>query len=400
MKKILIVCALYPPDIIGGAEVACKEYVRLLCRSGFDVCVIACARSADEEYVGRLDSGEMIVRKYVPKIYPTHERGLRNPLLKLFWHLQDNFSSKAIGVFRKHIIEFNPDNIHIHIIQGMGYMMLNCFREFNVPVVFTLHDYGLADYRMTLYRKQSSIAKLSLFNKLLNWHKWRLLSKIKKVSFISPSQALLDVLSHHVPINRYESFVVKNPIEFALSDSERCVDETTVKIGFIGRLHETKGIDFALRLVQKLSASCGNGFSFEIAGDGPMREAVLRSEEDCENVKYLGFLGQSEVAEFLHGIDLLIAPSVWLENSPVVVQQACSYGKPVFASRRGGLVEFVEDGKNGYLLPPTDFSQWLNRLSDYISEPSLRSSMANYAQNFSSRFHAQALLSKVIPLYD
>lgn len=399
MKKILIVCALYPPDIIGGAEVACKEYVRLLCRSGFDVCVIACARSADEEYVGRLDSGEMLVRKYVPKVYPTHERGSRNPLLKLFWHLQDNFSSKAIGVFRKHIVEFNPDNIHIHIIQGMGYMMLKCFREFNVPVVFTLHDYGLADYRMTLYRKQSSIAKLSLFNKLLNWHKWRLLSQMKKVSFVSPSQALLDALAKFVPLDKYNSFVLKNPIDFKKGTRAISVDHKPV-IGYIGRMHHTKGVDFALKLIEELNVELSSNYIFKFAGGGPLESAVTAVSDRYDNVFNLGFLDQGQVVEFLTEIDLLITPSVWLENSPVVVQQACVYGKPVFVSKRGGLVEFVEDGKNGYLLPPTDFSLWLNRLSDYISEPSLRSSMANYAQNFSSRFHAQALLSKVIPLYD
>lgn len=398
--KVAIFSALYPPDVVGGAEVACKEYVRLLCRLGFDVAVYACARDQCSEFEGRLETGEWLVRKYVPKVYSTHERGPRHPMIKGLWHLQDNYSSAPVRVFRDEVSSFGPDVIHIHSIQGMGYRMLDFFKELNVPVVFTLHDYGMADFKMTLFRGCEPVQKLGIVNKFLNRNKWKAISRLCCVKFVSPSQALLDVLSHHVPINRYESFVVKNPIEFALSDPVRSVDGTTVKIGFIGRLHETKGIDFALRLVQELSASCGNGFSFEIAGDGPMREAVLRSEEDCENVKYLGFLGQSEVTEFLHGIDLLIAPSVWLENSPVVVQQACSYGKPVFASRRGGLVEFVEDGKNGYLLPPTDFSLWLNRLNDYISEPSLRSSMANYAQKFSSRFHAQALLSKVISLYD
>jgi glycosyltransferase involved in cell wall biosynthesis len=52
------------------------------------------------------------------------------------------------------------------------------------------------------------------------------------------------------------------------------------------------------------------------------------------------------------GIDVLIVPSLWLENSPLVIHEAFMAGVPVIASRIGGIGELIEDGVNGLLVAP------------------------------------------------
>ncbi|MCA9322432.1 MAG: glycosyltransferase, partial [Planctomycetes bacterium] len=53
------------------------------------------------------------------------------------------------------------------------------------------------------------------------------------------------------------------------------------------------------------------------------------------------------IAEVLAGIDVLVVPSLWFENSPLTIHEAWLAGIPVLASDRGGMAELVDDGVNG-----------------------------------------------------
>ena len=46
-------------------------------------------------------------------------------------------------------------------------------------------------------------------------------------------------------------------------------------------------------------------------------------------------------------VDWVIVPSSWWENSPLVIQEAFKFGRPVIAADIGGMAEKVTDGKNG-----------------------------------------------------
>lgn len=69
---------------------------------------------------------------------------------------------------------------------------------------------------------------------------------------------------------------------------------------------------------------------------------------------FLPAFDRSEVGEAFTGIDVLVLPSLWLENSPVAIQEAFAAGCPVVTSDLGGMRELVEDGVNGRLFPPGD----------------------------------------------
>jgi len=62
-------------------------------------------------------------------------------------------------------------------------------------------------------------------------------------------------------------------------------------------------------------------------------------------------------------------PSEWQENCPLVVLEAYAWGKPVLASRLGGLVELVADHGAGQLLSPGVIDEWAETIGQWMSDP-------------------------------
>ena len=67
-----------------------------------------------------------------------------------------------------------------------------------------------------------------------------------------------------------------------------------------------------------------------------------------------GPIAHERVAEALSQVDALVVPSLWRENSPLVIHEAMLAGLPVVASRVGGIPELVRDGDTGFLYKASD----------------------------------------------
>ena len=82
-------------------------------------------------------------------------------------------------------------------------------------------------------------------------------------------------------------------------------------------------------------------------------------------------VSRDEVATELEQYDLLAIPSRWLETGPIVALEARAAGRPVAASRRGGLAEIVREPEDGWLLPPDDVGAWTALLATLAADPSI-----------------------------
>lgn len=67
-----------------------------------------------------------------------------------------------------------------------------------------------------------------------------------------------------------------------------------------------------------------------------------------------GALASDEVGAAMDDADVIVVPSVWAENAPLVVLEARGRGRPIIASNLGGLPELIDDGIDGRLVPPGD----------------------------------------------
>ena len=86
-----------------------------------------------------------------------------------------------------------------------------------------------------------------------------------------------------------------------------------------------------------------------------LKDLVDRME--ASNIEILGFKQGSELKDLTQKAKAVIIPSEWYENYPFSGLEAMAYGKPIIASRIGGIPEQVEDGVTGFLFEPFDEDQ-------------------------------------------
>jgi len=111
---------------------------------------------------------------------------------------------------------------------------------------------------------------------------------------------------------------------------------------FLGRLSPEKGVRTLLD-----AARLAPDVPLVVAGGGPLEGEVRGSA-----VEYLGQLDRRELASAIESAAYVVAPSEWYDNQPFSVIESLAAGRPVIASRMGGLPELVSHGENGLLVSP------------------------------------------------
>jgi glycosyltransferase involved in cell wall biosynthesis len=122
----------------------------------------------------------------------------------------------------------------------------------------------------------------------------------------------------------------------------------------------------AIDALRKLS---GTSCELKIFGDPevfPDYTRDLRTRAERLPVRFMGRFERARVADVYAQMDVLVVPSLWLENSPLVIHEAFMAGVPVVGSRIGGIADLVRDGRNGLLFEPgnaTDLAAAIRRLA-------------------------------------
>ncbi len=124
---------------------------------------------------------------------------------------------------------------------------------------------------------------------------------------------------------------------------------TPIRIIYVGRLIEKKGVQVLLKAVASLKneISC----TVQIVGDGPYRtelEILCKELHIEDNITFYG--NQSNIQDWLEKADIFVHPAIWQEGFGITIAEALSYGKICIASHRGAIPEIIEDGKNGFLV--------------------------------------------------
>jgi glycosyltransferase involved in cell wall biosynthesis len=170
-------------------------------------------------------------------------------------------------------------------------------------------------------------------------------------------------------------------------------------VGWIGRMTAVKRTDDVLLAVRALRDR-GVDAVLCMVGDGPDRAAVERRAHELGIVRDSLFLGyQDEVASYYAAFDALILPSA-NEGTPVSAIEALAGGRPVVATRVGGVPDVVRDGIDGYLVEPGDVDAMAARLADLAADPPLRHRMGEAGRaSVHERYSVDRLLDDVDRLY-
>ena len=147
--------------------------------------------------------------------------------------------------------------------------------------------------------------------------------------------------------------LVENGVDLSIW-KQRSIDRTTsdtVRFVFVGRLIDWKAIDIVLAAMHRLEGQLR--VSFEIIGDGPMREAWQDLSHQFglgANVQFTQWLSQEECALRLQQADVFVLPSLF-ECGGAVVLEAMAMGLPVIATAWGGPADYL-DQSCGILVKP------------------------------------------------
>lgn len=127
------------------------------------------------------------------------------------------------------------------------------------------------------------------------------------------------------------------------------------RFAFVGTLAPHKG---AHVLLAAFSGLAGEDLRLDLHGSAaahPAYAAALREAAGADpRVRFAGPFPEGEQARVLEACDALVLPSVWWETTGMVLLEAIGAGRPVVASRIGGIPEVVEEGRTGLLVSPGD----------------------------------------------
>lgn len=307
-------------------------------------------------------------------------------------------NGEATRRFARLIDEFRPDVVHVHgIHRQLSPGILRVARAKNVPVVQTLHDYQLLCPQDLLVRAgavvcrprlcgsvnvfpcvthrcvQGSCAVSCLSALELLWRRWVLRYGRLVDCFIAPSEFLADMVRvsglPHAPVE-----IVRNAVEtraapggtrsgfHATSEGDEAqASPADIEPGFFlyaGRVAAEKGAATIVRAAESA------GIGLVVAGEGPLRASLAAGRPG--GVEFVGCVDSARVSELLRAAVGAVVPSEWFENASMSVLEAMAAGKPVVASRIGGIPEQVRDGEEGLLVAPGDvdgFAEALRRLA-------------------------------------
>src|SRR6266508_6633200 len=170
-------------------------------------------------------------------------------------------------------------------------------------------------------------------------------------------------------------------------------------VGWIGRMTAVKRTDDVLVAFKRLRED-GVEAVLCMVGDGPDRPQLEQRAHELGIVRDTLFLGyQEDVAQFYAAFDALVLPSS-IEGTPVSAIEALAAGRPVVATRVGGVPDVVEEGEDGFLVEPGATEELAERLAQLARDPALREQMGRAGrERVLPRYAVDRLVEDVDRLY-
>ncbi|WP_314946303.1 glycosyltransferase family 4 protein [Bradyrhizobium cosmicum] len=316
-------------------------------------------------------------------------------------------SPEAVSKITDLIRNERPNILHCHnIYHQLTPSIISAAARLGVPVVLTLHDYKpvcpvytqlsngqvctrCADggFEALLARR---CANGSLGRSALLWAEARyhaLAGSYHRVGkFIAPSKFMYEAVVRRFGAEK----VVHIPNGI---DASRIVVSTDDEgyVLYSGRLSPEKGVETLL-----LAHAADQGtWRLVIAGTGPLLEELQRKYPMAE---FKGHLTGIDLERTIKRAALIAVPSGWHENSPLSILEAMAHGKPIVASRIGGIPELVRDGSTGLLFEPGDVSQLSETIRKLLTDRHRREALGRNARRiveieYSLQAHGAALFS-------
>jgi glycosyltransferase involved in cell wall biosynthesis len=354
--KILFITSLLGKEY-GGAEVSMRLLRERLIEEGCEVPALTTRKSPSDKTLISIAFPIEVPKK----------------LLTLGNGAVDHFLAKKI---KKQIETVKPDVIHIQDTFILP-AAIKANESFNVPAVVTIRNSVLDETWALMFSYPIS--------KLLKWRNKTIIGALHKVDYIiSVSEYIKTELIQRgitgkkiIPIYNLPPNVNEN-----LRNQQQNNSHSIIQLLALGQLEAFKGFSILIRSMKLIIATDSN-VHLIIVGDGSKKKKLEKLTKELQLECYIDFIGKvhySELSQRYLDCDIVIFPSIYSEPFGRVALEAMSFGKPVIASKVGGIPEVVEDKKCGLLVTPNNPEELAEAITQLIRAPLLRQKYGEYGR--------------------
>jgi glycosyltransferase involved in cell wall biosynthesis len=399
--RILMLAQFYPPTI-GGEERHVRNLAIELATRGHDVSLATLWHQGLAEY--EIDQGVRIYR-----IRATVQRASM-----LFSEQSRQYAPpfpdpEALAALQRIVQRERPEIVHAHNWIVHSFVPLK--RWSKARLIVTLHDYSLVCVQKRL-TYQNAICSGPAISKciecsssfygpvkgipvLLANRMWGQIERKCVDMFLPVSQIVAEgtqLARYRVPYRVIPNFVPDN-VSTLRDESDPRLSQLPRGdfLLFVGDVRHDKGVDVLFEAYKQL------GTTIPLILIGRLGHDLI--EDFPPNARALEDWPHTAVMEAWHRCTLALAPSIWTDACPTVVMEAMSTGRPVIASRIGGLANIVADGETGLLVTPENAEELCAAMRRLLNNPEERCRMGRAAQQRVVAFQAQTVVSRIEQVY-
>lgn len=353
--RILHLSSLWPPVVLGGAELYASALASAQRTAGHEVGVVTLGVD-----------GPDVVAEVPPWPYRLEVFAGQPAWKRAISHGRDQYDPVAARVVRDTIRRFGADVVHSHSVPGMSVSALTAPGRAGVAHVHTLHDYWLLCQRTTMVaRDGEACATRCRGCVMVSSVRDRLLTRHPPEVVVAVSEA---VAREHGPLaaSAGRIRVVPNPIDATGPGPGAAMPQppsVPATIGYLGQLVEIKGVRTLMAAFRALPAGTAQ---LLVAGTGPLADEVASAGP---GVHALGWVDADARENFFRRIDALVVPSEWKDPAPLVVNEARARGIPVVGAAIGGIPELVAPEQRSLLFRSGDADGLARSLRAVLADP-------------------------------
>lgn len=364
--RIVVMSHGHPALSKGGAEIAAYQHFAMLKAMGQEAVFIASGS-------GRVASRDGVT---FSQAFADDEFLYSDSRFDHFTH--GNRDPDYPDKLKQLLSEIGPDVVHLHHYTNFGVETLFHIRRAlpNCRIILTLHEY------LAICHHMGQMVKASGFG-LCEEASYRDCAKcfpdrseqdfflrdvyVKRFfalvdQFIAPSVFLRErYVRWGLPEDRIS--VLENglpPQDARIAPQRGVCSDGELRIGYFGQISVLKGIDVVTEAAKQLAQAQETGrgrinLRLCVFGDPSGQPPAFRQrfEQELQSLPastftFMGPYSNSDVQRLMSSVDAVLVPSIWWENSPLVIQEAFRARRPVICSDIGGMAEKVRDGLDGF----------------------------------------------------
>jgi len=349
-----------------------------------------------------------LVNSSIKKIICLNQKDILNNPSKLDAITSGVYNWRAARKLKKLLSEWEPDLAHIHgISKALSWPIISILYNYKIPVIFTLHDYGLLCPNLGVYNFKTenfcslykpnmkyhclvtNCDKRKYLHKVWRWIRYRIAMDFFKVNrkisgFVAVSNFIYYFFKDYIPQN-IPVKIINNPISFDINTNNNYIEHNKEKkftFLYLGRLSLEKGIDILLEAIEKVDAK------LVIIGDGVMAQYCRQkaSELGKEKVIFLGWQDEEKISQEMHKCNAIVLPSRVKESAGIVLMEAAKYSLPAIVSSHGALIEFIKDGINGLYFEPGNLNSLIDAMNKMINDNKLIEKLSKNSNEMFQKF--------------